>query len=330
VTNRLLHKRREFISLLGGAAATWPLAARAQQRAMPVIGFLSSTSAQVYVARLRAFAQGLSEEGYVEGQNVAIEYRWAGDHEDQLPVLAAELVRRQVTVIAAGGSPSAVAAKAATTTIPIVFETAGDPVKLGLIASLNRPGGNLTGVTNLNVEVGQKRLELLRELLPTATIIAVLVNPSAPAITEQFIRELQAAAPDLGMQLHVLHASTDRDLDTVFAALRADALVIGPYLLFNSRKERLGALSLRHAVPAIFNYREFVAAGGLTSYGANESEPFRLVGIYTGKILKGAKPGDLPVQRSTKVELIINLKTAKALGITVPLAVSGRADELIE
>jgi ABC-type uncharacterized transport system substrate-binding protein len=323
-------KRREFITLLGGTAATWPLAACAQQRAMPVIGFLSSTSPQVYAPRLRAFAQGLKEEGYIEGQNVAIEYRWAGDHDDRLPVLAAELVHRQVTVIAAGGSPSSVAAKAATATIPIVFEIATDPVALGLVASLNRPGGNLTGVTNLNVEVGQKRLELLRELLPAATIIAVLVNPSAPAITEQFMRALQAAAPALGMQLHVLQASTDRDLDTVFEALRADALVIGPYLFFNSRKEQLGALSLRHAVPAIFIYRQFVAAGGLMSYGANEAESYRLVGIYTGKILKGANPGDLPVQRSTKVELIINLKTAKALGIAVPLALSGRADELIE
>jgi ABC-type uncharacterized transport system substrate-binding protein len=326
-------KRREFITLLGGTAATWPLAARAQQRPMPVIGFLSSTSPQVYAPRLRAFAQGLKEEGYIEGQNVAIEYRWAGDHEDQLPVLAAELVHRRVTVIAAAGSPSSVAAKAATAAIPIVFETAGDPVKLGLVASLNRPGGNLTGVTNLHVEVGQKRLELLRELLPAATMIAVLVNPSAPTLTEQFLGALRAAAPALGMQLHVLHASTDRDLDTVFATisqLRADALVIGPYLFFTSRKEQLGALSLRHAVPTIYVYREFVAAGGLLSYGANEAETFRLVGIYTGKILKGANPGDLPVHRGTKVELIINLKTAKALGITVPLALSGRADELIE
>jgi putative tryptophan/tyrosine transport system substrate-binding protein len=323
-------KRREFITLLGSTVATWPLAARAQQPAMPVIGFLGSTSLQAYAARLRAFAQGLKEEGYIEGQNVAIEYRLAEDHDDRLPVLAADLINRRVTVIAAGGSPSSLAAKAATGTIPIVFETASDPVTLGLVASLNRPGGNLTGVTNLNVEVGQKRLELLRELLPAATTIAVLVNPSAPAVTEQFLRSLQAAAPALGMQLHVMHASTDRDLDTVFAALRADALVIGPYLFFNSRMEQLGALSLRHAVPAIFTYRPFVAAGGLISYGANETETYRLVGIYTGKILKGAKAGDLPVQRSTKVELLINLKTAKALGIAVPLALSGRADELIE
>jgi putative tryptophan/tyrosine transport system substrate-binding protein len=323
-------KRREFVTLLGGTAATWPLAARAQQRAMPVIGFLSSTSPQVFAARLPAFAQGLKEEGYIEGQNVVIEYRWAGDHDDRLPVLAAELVQRQVTVIVAVGSPSSVAAKAATAAIPIVFDTASDPVTLGLVASLNRPGGNLTGVTNLSIEVGQKRLQLLRELLPAATNVAVLVNPSAPAITEQFMGNLQAAAPALGMQLHVVQVSTDHDLDTVFAALRADALVVGPYQFFNSRMEQIGALSLRHAVPTLFTYRKFVAAGGLISYGPNETETYRLVGIYTGKILKGAKPGDLPVQRSTKVELMINLKTAKALGITVPLALSGRADELIE
>jgi putative ABC transport system substrate-binding protein len=264
---------------------------------------------------------------------VAIEFRWAEDQVDRLPSLAAELVHRQVSVIAAAGSPSSLAAKAATATIPIVFETAADPVKLGLVASLNRPGANLTGVTNLNVEVGQKRLELLRELMPAATNIAVLVNPSAPPITEQFMGNLRAAATALGMQLHVLQASTDHDLETAFASLsqlRADALVIGPYPFFGSRKEQLVALSLRHAVPAIFIYREFVAAGGLMSYGANEAECYRLVGIYTGKILKGAKPGELPVQRSTKVELMINLKTAKALGITVPLALSGRADELIE
>jgi putative tryptophan/tyrosine transport system substrate-binding protein len=325
-------KRREFITLLGAATA-WPLAARAQPSAMPVIGFLSGTSLQGYTARLRAFAQGLKEEGYIEGQNVVIEYRLAEDHDERLPVLAAELVHRQVTVIAAGGTPSSVAAKAATATIPIVFETASDPVTLGLVASLNRPGGNLTGVTNLNVEVGQKRLELLRELLPAATIIAVLINPSAPALTEQFMRDLQAAAPALGMQLHVMYASTDSDLDTVFAALgqlRADALVIGPYQFFNSRTEKLGALSLRHAVPAIYSYHPFVAAGGLMSYGGNEADTFRLVGIYAGKILKGEKPADLPVQQATKVELIINLKTAKALGLTVPLSLLGRADEVIE
>jgi putative tryptophan/tyrosine transport system substrate-binding protein len=323
-------KRREFITLLGGTAATWPLVARAQQPAMPLIGFLGSTVPQGYSDRLQAFGQGLKEEGFIEGQNVTIEYRFAEDHDDRLPVLAADLVHRQVRVIAAGGSPASVAAKTATATIPIVFETASDPVALGLVTTLNRPGGNLTGVTNLNVEVGQKKLELLRELLPSATNVAVLVNPSAPAITEQFMGVLQAAAPALGMQLHVMQVSTDRDLDTVFATMRTDALVIGPYLFFNSRMEQLGAMSLRYAVPAIFTYRPFVAGGGLISYGANQTETYRLVGIYTGKILKGAKPGDLPVQRVTKVELMINLKTAKALGITVPLSLSGRADELIE
>jgi ABC-type uncharacterized transport system substrate-binding protein len=300
---------------------------------MPVIGFLASQSPGVYAIRLRAFHQGLKEGGYVEGQNVAIEYRWAEGHDDRLPILASELVHHQVSVIAANGTPSALAAKAATGTIPIVFETATDPVTLGLVASLNRPGGNLTGVTNLSIEVAPKKLELLRELMPAATTIAVLVDPSSPAVTEQFLRDLQAAAPALGMQLHVLQASTERDFDTVFASLgqlRADALVIGPYLFFLARVEQLGALSLRHAVPTIFTYRPFVAAGGLISYGANETETYRLVGIYTAKILKGEKPGDLPVQRSTKVELLINLKTAKALGFNVPLSLLGRADEVIE
>lgn len=327
-------KRREFITLVGGTAATWPLAARGQRTAMPVIGFLSSSSPQAYAARLPAFAQGLKEEGFIEGQNVAVEYRWAGDHEDQLPVLVDELVHRQVTVIAAGGSSASKAAKAATTTIPIVFETASDPVTLGLVASLNRQGGNLTGVTNLNVEVGQKRLELLRELLPTAANIAVLVDPSdVPSLTEQILRNMQTAASALGMKLDVLHASTDRDLDTIFAGLgqlHVDALVIGPYLFFTSRIEKLGELSLRYAVPAIFSNRPFVTAGGLISYGGDATETHRLMGIYTGKILKGEKPGDLPVQRATKVELLINLKTAKALGIAIPLALSGRANELIE
>jgi putative tryptophan/tyrosine transport system substrate-binding protein len=287
-------RRRHFIALIGGAAV-WPLTARAQQPAMPVIGFLASQSPDVYAIRLRAFHQGLKEAGYVEGQNVAIEYRWAEGHDDRLPILATELVHRQVSVIAANGTPSALAAKAATGTIPIVFETATDPVTLGLVASLNRPGANLTGVTNLNIEVGPKRLELLRELMPSATSIAVLVDPSSPAVTEQFLSDLRTAAPALGMQLHVLQASAERDFDTVFASLRqlrADALVIGPYLFFNARMKQLGALSLRHAVPAIFTYRPFVAAGGLISYGANETETYRLVGIYTGKILKGEKPAE--------------------------------------
>jgi putative tryptophan/tyrosine transport system substrate-binding protein len=326
-------KRREFITLLGGAAVAWPLAVRAQQSAMPVIGFFSTTSPKVYEIRLRAFRQGLKEQEYIEGQNVAVEYRWAGDDERLLPVLAGELVRRPVTVIAAGGTPSTVAAKAVTATIPIVFETAGDPVALGFVSSLSRPGGNLTGVTNLNVEVAPKRLELLHELMPAATTIAVLVNPAGPTLTEQFLRELQAAAAILGMRLHVLEANSDRELDVAFAdmrQLRVDGFIVGPYLFFNSRAERLGALALRHALPGVFQYRPFAAAGGLMSYGAHEGETYRLVGIQVGKILKGEKPSDLPVQRSTKVELIINLKTANALGLTVPLSLLGRADEVIE
>ena len=327
-------RRRDFITVLGGTAVTWPLAARAQQPAMPVIGFLGNASPDEYARRLHAFRQGLKEAGFVEGQNVAIDYRWAEDRYNRLPVLATELVQRQVTmIVAGGGTPSAMAAKAATGTIPIVFAVAVDPVKIGLVASLSRPGGNLTGVTNLNVEVGPKRLELLRELLPTATGVAVLVNPTSPSITEQYLKTLQPVARALGLQLHVLNASTDRELDTVFATmvqLRAGALVIGTDVFFNTRSERLAALSLRHAVPAIYQYRPFVAAGGLMSYGSDENEYYRLVGIYAGKILNGEKPADLPVVQSTKVELIINLRTAKALGLTVPQPLIGRADEVIE
>ncbi len=309
-------RRREFIALFAGAAASpvlWPHAAHAQQPALPVIGFLSSQSPNVYAVRLRAFVQGLKEEGYIEGQ---------------------KLVHHPVIVIAAaGGTPSALAAKAATATIPIVFAVAVDPMEVGLVASLNRPGGNLTGVTSLNVEIGPKRLELLRELMPTATTVAVLVNPTSPVLTEQFLRSLQAAAPGLGLHLHILHASTERDLDTVFAALdqlRLAALVICPDNFFNSRIEQLGVLALRHAMPAIYQYHPFVRAGGLISYGSSETDYYRLVGVYTGKILKGEKPANLPVMQSTKVELIINLKTAKALGLTVPLSLLGRADEVIE
>jgi len=304
-----------------------------QQPALPVIGFLSSASPDLYANRLRAFRQGLKEAGYVEGQNVAIEYRWAEGQNNRLPALAAELVQRHVDVIAAaGGTPSAVAAKAATATIPVVFGGSGRPVKIGLVASLNRPGGNLTGITNLNVEVGPKRLELLRELIPTATNIAVLVNPTSP-IAEPFARAMQAAARTLGQQVYVLQASAEQDFDKVFADLvrmRAGALVISPDVFFNTKIEQLAVLSLRHAVPAIFQYREFAAAGGLISYGSDETEYYRLIGIYAGRILKGEKPAELPVVQSTKVEMILNLKTAKALGITVPLPLLGRADEVIE
>jgi putative ABC transport system substrate-binding protein len=322
--------RRQFISALGGTAA-WPLAARAQQAAMPVIGFLNSSSPEQIADRLRAFRQGLNEAGYVEGRNVAIEYRWAEGRYDRLPELATDLVRRQVSVIATNG-PAAVAARAVTATIPIVFDVAGDPVKLGLVASLNRPGGNLTGVSNLNVELGPKRLELLHELIPAATVVALLVNPNNRN-AETLTRDHQAAARTLGLQLHVVPSSAERDFDTAFTTLvqlKVGALVIATDALFNSRSEQLGALTVRHAVPAIFQFREFTAAGGLMSYGGNFTEPYRQVGVYTGRILKGEKPADLPVQQSTKVELILNLKTAKAFGITVPLTLLGRADEVIE
>jgi putative tryptophan/tyrosine transport system substrate-binding protein len=326
--------RRQFISALGGAAFAWPLTASAQQPALPIVGFLGSASADEYAMRLRAFREGLKEGGYIEGQNVVIEYRWAQGQNSRLPALAAELVHRHVAeIIAAGGTPSAVAAKAATTSIPVVFAVAVDPVNVGLVASLNRPGGNMTGVTNLNVEIGPKRLELLRELLPRATIVGVLVNPTSPSLSEPFLRAVQAAAGAFGMQLHVLNASTDSDFDGVFSTLvqlRADALVIGPDTFFNTRTEQLASLSLRHMLPAIFQYRAFAAAGGLISYGTDETEYYRLVGSYAGRILKGENPGDLPVMQSTKVELILNLVTAKSLGITVPLSLLGRADEVIE
>ena len=328
-------RRRDVITLLGGAVAAWPLGACAQQPAMPAIGFLGSASATEYAIRLDAFRQGLKEAGYVEGQNVAIEYRWAEGHNDRLPALAAELVRRQVAVIVAGGgTPSAMAAKAATVTIPIIFELAIDPVEVGLVASLDRPGGNVTGVANLNVEVGPKRLELLHELLPTVTVVARARQPGQSHSCRALCAETcRPRPPALGLELHVLHASTERDFDTVFAALdqlRAGALVIGPDVFFNSHSEQLAALAIRHAVPTIYQYRPFAAAGGLLSYGSDETESYDMVGIYAGRVLKGEKPADLPVQQSTKVELIINLKTAKALGLTVPLALLARADEVIE
>jgi putative tryptophan/tyrosine transport system substrate-binding protein len=327
-------KRREFIALLGGGGlllAAKVRRARAQQPAVPVIGFLNSRAGGDDPRLLAAFHQGLKEAGYVEGHNVTIEYRFAEGQNDRLPAMAAELVRRQVAVIAANG-PAVVAAKAATTTIPIVFSVGLDPVELGLVASLNQPGGNVTGVTALFDEVGPKRLELLHELVPAATIIALLLNPTYPSAEKQST-DLQAAARTIGLQLHVLHATSEREFDTVFATLaqmRASALVIGNDPFFNSRSEQLAALSVRHVMPTIFQNREFAAAGGLMSYGTNLAETYRQVGIYTGRILRGEKPADMPVQQPTKFELIINLKTAKALGIAVPLPLTGRADEMIE
>jgi putative ABC transport system substrate-binding protein len=324
-------KRREFITLLGGAA-TLPLAARAQQP-MPVIGYLSARTPESDVSQLAAFRQGLSEAGYIEGRNVVIEYRWTEGQNDRLPEMAADLARSQVSVMVAATGPATLAAKAATATIPIVFQLGNDPVAIGLVASLNRPGGNITGVTTLSVELGPKRLELLHELIPTATITAVLVNPNNATALETQTRDLQAAARHLGLQLHVLQASTDRDFDRVFttlAQLRAGGLAIGGDAFLNSRSEQLAALALRHALPAIHQPREFAAAGGLMSYGSSNTDAIRQAGIYTGKILKGAKPADLPVIQAVKVELVINLKTAKALGLTVPTALLVRADEVIE
>jgi putative tryptophan/tyrosine transport system substrate-binding protein len=312
-------RRREFITLLGGAATAWPLAAGAQQPAMPVIGFLHSSSADTYTRFIAGFHQGLAESGFVAGQNVAIEYRWADGHYERLPALAAELARLQVAVIVANG-PAAPPAKAATATIPIVFTAGFDPIELGLITSLSRPGGNLTGVSILNVELGPKRLELLHEVVPAATIMALIINPTNPNAASQ-TRELQAAAGALGLKLHVLHASTDRELTAAFETLgklRAGALLIGSDPFFNSQSQLLATLTGRHAMPAIYQYREFAAAGGLMSYGGSLTDSYRQAGIYTGRILAGAKPGELPVQQSTKVELIINLKTAKTLGLTIP------------
>jgi putative ABC transport system substrate-binding protein len=324
-------KRRQFITLVGGAAVAWPLAARAQQPAMPVIGFLGSESPDLFADRLRGFRQGLSETGYAEGRNVAVEYRWAEGRNDRLPALAADLVGRKVSVIVTGGgTPAARAAKAASTTIPIVFQVGGDPVPLGLVASLNRPGGNLTGVNSLNGELVPKQLELLHELVPAATTMALLVNPTNLG---NAVRDAQPAARPLGLQLEILYASAEPDFDTVFATLtklRAGGLAINADPFLQSRSEQLAQQALRHAVPAIAQLREFVAAGGAMSYGGSIREQLRQVGIYTGRILKGEKPADLPVQQSTKVDLIINLKTAKALGLTVPLALQASADELIE
>jgi len=325
-------RRRDFISLVGGAAVTWPLTARAQQPAMPVIGFLGSESRERWADDLRAFHQGLAETGYIEGRNVAVEYRWAEGHYERLPALAVDLVRRQVSVLSApGGLPSAVAAKAATSTIPIVFGVGVDPVKDGLVASLNRPGGNLTGVTRLNSELVPKRLELLHEVVPTAANLAVLMNPANPD-AEGTTKTALAAADKLGLQLHVVHASTEADLEAAFSTIgqvRAGGLLVQADNFLGSRQKELGMLTVRHSLPAIFA-RPFAQAGGLMGYGADQADSYHVVGRYTGRILRGEKPADLPVQQLTKIDLTINLKTARKLCITFPLSLLGRADEVIE
>jgi len=326
-------RRRDFIIFLAGAMAAWPLAARAQQKAMPVIGVLHTGSpGPSFAPFMAAFRQGLSEAGYVEGQNLAIEYRWAEGHYDRLPALAADLVGRKVDLIMASSPPSALAAKSATSTIPIVFRSGADPVADGLVASLARPGGNLTGVSFVADELTAKRLELLSELVPRAGVIALLMNPNN-ATAERIIRDVQEAARTKGLQLHVLKASSESEIDTAFASLvqlHAGALVVGADPFLTGRREQLVALASRHAVPSIYAWREFAASGGLISYGPSLTSAFRLVGTYAGKVLKGAKPADLPVQQPTKFELVINLKTAKALGLTIAQSLLVRADEIIQ
>jgi putative tryptophan/tyrosine transport system substrate-binding protein len=329
-------KRREFIALLGGAAAAWPLAVRAQQPAMPVIGFLNSNlnSTDTGSHLLRAFRQGLKDTGYVEGENVAIEYRWAEGQVDRLPAMAGELVRRRVAVIAATGSAySALAAKAATATIPIVFSVGDDPVRLGLVASLAHPGGNTTGTNFFIYELGAKRLALLRELVPTAARVAVLVNPTTAALTGTILRDVEAAARAISLQLQIVNASTSRDIDAAFAAIASehvDALFVLPDSYFFTRHVQLVQLAARHAVPTAYPVRIYAEAGGLMSYGADTAEAWRQAGVYTGRILKGAKPADLPVMQTTKFELVINNQTARMLGLTVPPSLLAVADEVIE
>jgi putative ABC transport system substrate-binding protein len=325
-------RRRDFITLLAGAMGGWPSAVRAQQKAMPVIGYLSGASPGPYAPFVAAFHRGLTETGYVEEQNVAIEYRWAEGRYDRMPALAADLVGRAVDVIAAGGDTAVLAAKSATSTIPIVFFSGSDPADRGLVASLARPGGNVTGVTFMTGELMPKRLEMLTELVPQARVIALLVNSNKQG-DEPIMRDVQEAARAKGVQLRILKAGTDSEIDAAFASLvqlHAGGLVVSPDAFFGSRRDQLVALASRHAVPAIYEWREFAAAGGLISYGASLTDTWRQVGIYAGKILKGAKPADLPVQRPTIFELVINLKTAKALGLTVPPLLLATADEVIE
>jgi putative ABC transport system substrate-binding protein len=327
-------KRREFISLLGGAAAAWPLAARAQQPAMPVVGFLNSSSLDTYSHLLRAFHQGLKDNGYVEGENVTIDYRWADGQLDRLPALADELARRQVaTIVATGGGHSALAAQAATSTIPIVFVVGEDPVGLGLVASIARPGGNMTGINFFVYELAAKRLALLRELVPAATRLTVLVNPANAAHTEATLKDVEMAARAIGLQIEIVNASTSREIDRAFAGLareRTDALFVLPDPFFIMRRVQTVQLAARHAIPATYPVRDFAELGGLMSYGTNTVDAWRQAGVYTGRILKGAKPADLPVVQSSKFELVINAQTARMLGITVPPALLAIADEVIE
>ena len=325
-------RRREFISLLGGAAA-WPLAARAQQPAMPVIGFLHSQTPDALAERLRGLRRGLKDTGYVEGESVAIDYRWAENQNDRLPALAADLVRRQVAVIAAIGPPPALAAKAATTTIPIVFAVPDDPVRLGLVASLSRPGSNATGINFFVAELIAKRLELLRELVPAAIRVAVLVNPDDADITSVILRDVEAAARAMGLQIQVVRASTSREINAVFASFareRPDALFLGADPFFTTRRMQLTHLASRHAIPAVYSVRDYVDAGGLISYGTDVTDAWRQVGVYAGRILKGAKPADLPVMQINKFELVINAQAATMLGLAVPSSLLATADEVIE
>jgi len=326
-------RRRAFIEGVAAFGVAWPLAARAQQPA-PMIGFLNAAIAARYRRPLSAFLKGLEETGYTDGQNVAIQYRWAEGHIDQLPAMAVGLVRSHVTVIAATSTPAALVAKTATSTIPIVFETAGDPIKLGLVTSLNRPGGNVTGAASMAIEVmAAKGLELLHELIPAARVLGLIVNPNDPAAAEPQERGVLRAARTLGLEVHVLNAGMETEFDGVFAKLeelQESALIISADTLFTSHSEKLATLAVRHAIPAVYARRELAAAGGLLAYGSDITESYRLAGIYTGRVLKGDKPADLPVQQATRVELVINLKAARALGITVPLPILGRADEVIE